>query len=336
VLILKRIIILLSLILITSCQGSINRIGKPLLGTVVNITFIGDTEKAPKTAQEVFAEIERIESLMSPYRPGSDVYRLNRDGGAGPVTVSAETYDLIRKSADLSAETGGCFDITFASMANLWDYKNKNFVLPSRPAVAALLPLIGSRNIIFNPDKMSISFARPGMKIGLGAIAKGYAVSRGIDVLRKRGVSDAIVEAGGDLQVIGTKHGKPWITGLRHPRRSVILLTVDLADMDAVATSGDYERFVMRSGVRYHHIIDPRTGYPANTFSSVSVFSKSAVLSDAYATAIFVMGIDGAREFLKRHGEIDVILADQEVNLYISSRLKDRVTLLEEARVEWL
>jgi thiamine biosynthesis lipoprotein len=320
----------------TSCQGSINRISKPLMGTIVNVTFIGDAETAPRTAQAVFDEIERIESLMSPYRPESDVYRLNRDGGAGPVAVSAETYDLIRKSADVSVETGGCFDITFAAMANLWDYKNKNFVPPSRTAVAALLPLVCSKNIIFNPDKKSVAFARPGMKMGLGAIAKGYALSRGIEVLKREGISDAIVEAGGDLQVMGTKHGKPWITGLRHPRRNVILLTIDLADMDAVATSGDYERFVLRNGVRYHHIIDPRTGYPANTFSSVSVFSKSAVLSDAYATAIFVMGLDGAREFLKRHGEIDVILADRNVNLFISRRLKERVTLLEKVKVEWL
>ena len=331
-----RIIVILSLVMITSCQGSISRIGKPLLGTVINLTIVGDPKKAPQTSQAVFDEIERIESLMSPYRQGSDVYRLNRDGGAGPVAVSAETYDLIRKSVDLSAETGGCFDITFASIANLWDYKNKNLVPPSGPAVAALLPLVGSRNIILNPGKKSVAFARPGMKIGLGAVAKGYAVSRGIDLLRKKGISDAIVEAGGDLQVSGTKHGKPWITGLRHPRRNVILLTIELADMDAVATSGDYERFVMRNGVRYHHIIDPRTGYPANTFSSVSVFSKSAVLSDAYATAIFVMGLEGAREFLKRHGEIDVILADKKVNLYISRRLKERITFLEKAGVEWL
>jgi thiamine biosynthesis lipoprotein len=313
-----------------------SRIGRPLLGTVVNVTIIGNPEKAPQTAQAVFTEIERIESLMSPYRPGSDVYRLNRDGGSGPVRVGAETYDLIRRSVNMTAETGGCFDITFASMERLWDYKNKNFTPPSRPAVAALLPLVGSRNIIFYPDKKSIAFARPGVKIGLGAIAKGYAVSRGIEVLKKEGISDGIVEAGGDLQVMGSKHGKPWITGLRHPRREVILLAIDLSDMDAVATSGDYERFVMRNGVRYHHIIDPRTGYLADTFSSVSVLSKNAVLSDAYATAIFVMGLDGAREFLKRHGEIDVILADRDVNLYISRRLKDRIMFLEKAKVEWL
>jgi FAD:protein FMN transferase len=332
----RIVVILLILIVTSSCQGPISRIGKPLMGTVVNLTFIGDAEKAPRTAQVVFGEIERIESLMSPYRPESDTYRLNRDGGAGPVVVNRETYDLIRKSVNVTTETGGCFDITFACMEHLWDYKKNNFTPPSPSAVAALLPLIGSQNILFYPDKKSISFARPGMKIGLGAIAKGYAVSKGIEALKNKGISDAIVEAGGDLQVMGTKHGKPWITGLRHPRRNIILLTIDLADMDAVATSGDYERVVIRNGVRYHHIIDPRTGYPANTFSSVSVLSKNAVLSDAYATAIFVMGLEGAREFLKRHGEIDVILADQKVNLYISRRLKDRVTFLEKANVEWM
>jgi FAD:protein FMN transferase len=252
------------------------------------------------------------------------------------VAVSGETYELVRKSVEISAETGGCFDITFAALSRLWDYKDKNFITPAGTAVAALLPLVGSGNIKLDPAAQSIAFARHGMKIGLGAIAKGYAVERGIDVFRKNGIRSAIVEAGGDLQVMGSRGSRPWITGLRDPRRDSILLTIDLRDLDAVATSGDYERFVMRDGVRYHHIIDPRTGYPTKTFSSVTVISKNAVLSDAYATAIFVMGLEKARGFLGRHAEIDVILADQDVNLYISERLRKRITFLEKMKTEWL
>ena len=332
----KRSLPLILLFLLISCDGNLNRIGRPQLGTVVNVTFIGDTAVAPQTAQAVFDEIERVESLMSPHRPGSDIDRLNREGAAGPVTVSAETYDLIKKSADISAETGGCFDVTFAAIEHLWNYKDKRFSPPARAAVASLLPLVNSKNILFYPEKKGVAFARPGMKIGLGAIAKGYAVQRGIIALKKKGVRNGIVEAGGDLQVIGSKFGRPWITGLRHPRKDTILATINLEDMDAVATSGDYERFVMRNGVRYHHIIDPRTGYPTDTFTSVTVLSKNAVLSDAYATALFVMGLDTAREFLARHGEIDVILADKNVKLYMSKRLKGRVALLEQVTVEWL
>jgi thiamine biosynthesis lipoprotein len=323
-------------VFILSCSGSVIHMSKPQLGTIVNLTFIADQEAAPGIARDVFAEIERIENLMSPVRTASDVYRLNAGAGRGPVAVGAETFGLIKKSSEVSSETGGCFDITFASIARLWDYKNKNFSPPSREAVAGLLPLVNFRNVVMHPERRSISFARPGVKIGLGGIAKGYAVQRGVEVLRKRGVDSAIVEAGGDLQVMGNNRGKSWVTGLRHPRKNAILLAIELDDMDAVATSGDYERLVMRGDRRYHHIIDPRTGYPTDTFSSVTVISKNAVLSDAYATAIFVMGLEGAREFLNRHAEIGVILADQQVNVYISQRLKDRITLLDKAKVEWL
>ena len=210
------------------------------------------------TTEAVFGEISHIEALLSPVRPESDVSRLNRDGGAGPVAVSRETYDLVARSVAISGETGGSFDITFAPLEPLWNYKNRNFVPPSAGAVAALLPFVGYDKLRFLPDRGAIAFARPGMRIGLGGMGKGYAVEKGIDVLRKRGVEAGIVTAGGDLQVMGNKFGKPWITGLRDPRRDAILLTLGLEDGDAISTSGDYERFVMHGGVRYHHILDPQ------------------------------------------------------------------------------
>jgi len=320
----------------SSCQGSLIHISRPQLGTLVNLTFIDDEERAPETARAVFDEIERIENLMSPVRTSSDVYRVNRMKESGPVAVSAETYDLIKKSIDVSVETGGCFDISFASIAQVWDYKSKHFIPPGGKTVASLLPLVNYRNIILYPEKRSIAFALPGVKIGLGGIAKGYAAQRGIAILRRRGIRSAIVAAAGDLQVMGTKYGKRWIVGLKNPRKNSIMLTIGLDDGDAVSTSGDYERFAVYRGRRYHHIIDPRTGFPADTFSSVSVISKNPVLSDAYSTAIFVMGFERAKEFLTRHAEIDVILIDQKLNAYISSRLKDRITFLDAAIVDWL
>jgi thiamine biosynthesis lipoprotein len=319
-----------------SCQGHVIRISKPLLGTIVSLTFIADDESAPQTAQAVFNEIERIDTMMNPARPGSDVYRLNEQGWKGPVAVSGETFDIIQKSTDVSIETDGCFDITVASIARLWDFEAKRFTLPGRGAVAVYLPLVGYRNILLHPEKKSVAFARPGVKIGPYSMVRGYAVLRGLEVLRGRGVQSAMVEAGGNVQVMGTRHGKNWTAGLRHPRKNSIILTLELEQLDAVATSGDFERFVMHNNRRYHHIINPRTGYPAETFAFASVISKNAELSDAYATAIFVMGLDGAREFLKRHAELGVILADQQIKLYISKKLKDRITLLEQVKVEWL
>lgn len=332
----KRAIILILVPLLWSCRGAVNSVSRPLVGTIVTVTFICDQEDAPATGEAVFGEIARIERLMAPSDGQSDVSAINRGSGSGPVTVSRETYDLVEKSVRISAETDGSFDITFAPLAPLWNYKDRNFVPPSPGAVAALLPLIGSDKIRLYPERRAVAFALPGMKIGLGAIAKGYAVERGIMALRKRAVESGIVEAGGDLQVIGSKFGKPWVTGLRDPRTDAILLSLELEDGDAIATSGDYERFVMRNGVRYHHIIDPRTGYPASGFSSVSVLSGSASLSDAYATAIFVMGPGRVKEFLGRHAEISVILVDQKERLSISRKLKERVTMLEQRNITWL
>jgi thiamine biosynthesis lipoprotein len=332
---LKRLLFFICILGLSSCQGSIVNVSKFQLGTLINLTFIDDEGRAPRTAEAVFDEIERIENLMSPYRRSSDVYRLNHEV-AGPVRVSKETFDLVKKSIHVSVETGGCFDITFASIAGLWDYKSKDFVPPDRSTVARMLPLVGYRNIILYPKIRAIAFARPGVKIGLGGIAKGYAVQRGIETFRKRGVRSAIVEAGGDLQVIGTKFGKRWNIGLKDPRKNSIMLSLGLDDGEAVATSGDYERFATYRGVRYPHIIDPRTGYPTDKFASVSVISQSATLSDAYATSIFVMGLDRAREFLARHAEIAVILVDPKQNVYISSGLRDRITFLEHVKVTWL
>ncbi len=332
----KRFLFFIFLLGLSSCQGSIVHVSKFQLGTLINLTFIGDEVRAPQTAEAVFDEIERVENLMSPYRRSSDVYRLDHMKVRGPVPVSKETYNLVKKSVDLSVETGGCFDITFASIAGLWDYKSKNFVPPDTSIVERMLPLVNYRNIILYPERRAIAFTRPGVKIGLGGIAKGYAVHRGIEIFRKRGVRSAIVEAGGDLQVMGTKFGKRWNIGLKNPRENSIMLSLGLEDGEAVATSGDYERFATYRGVRYSHIIDPRTGRPTDNFASVSVISESATLSDAYATAIFVMGLDRAREFLARHAEIGVILVDRKQNAYISSRLRDRITFLEHVKVTWL
>lgn len=332
----KRIIIIALIASLWSCRGAVNSVSRPLLGTMVTVTFIADPEDAPATGEAVFNEIARVEELLSPVRPESDVSRLNRDGGAGPVAVSRETYDLVARAVAISGETDGSFDITFAPLEPLWNYKNRNFVPPSSGAVAALLPRVGYEKLRLLPGRGAIAFDRAGMRIGLGGVGKGYAVEKGIAVLRKRGIEAGIVTAGGDLQVMGTKFGRPWVTGLRDPRRDAILLTLGLEDGDAISTSGDYERFVMHDGVRYHHILDPRTGYPATGFCSVSVLSKSSPLSDAYATAIFIMGPERAREFLDRHSEIGVILVDMKEKLFISKKLKGRVTMLERRNITWL
>ena len=327
---------ILAALVLSSCQGSIIHVSKPLMGTLVNLTYIGDPTAAGEISRAAFSEAGRIDALLSPTRTESDVFRLNEGAGRWPVAVSAEARALIKKSAAISGETEGCYDPTAAPLSALWDFTNKKFTPPDSGVVAAVRALADYRNIQFPQDGKSVFLKAPGMKIGLDAVGRGYAVRKALDALSARGVRSAIVEEGGNLQVLGTKYGKKWITGLRNPRKSSILLNIELEDMDAVSTCGDYDRFALVNGRRYHDIIDPRTGYPAEGFSSVTVISKHPVLSAGYARAIFVMGLVSARTFLARHGEIDVILVGSDLKLYASSRLKKRIAFIENPVVEWL
>ena len=328
-------IYLILLLTIFSCKDSIHRVSRPQLGTIVNLTIISDNETASEASSAVFNEIERIENLMSLYVSDSEISKINSNAGKKNTFVSKEIHKMIKKSVEISVLTNGAFDITFASIGNLWDFKNENFEPPLSSKINKKIHLVNFKNIQIN-NNYSIFLKKHGMKIGLGGIAKGYAVQRGVEVLQEKGVKSAIVEEGGDLQVLGTKYGKRWKTGLIHPRGRKLFLTIDLDNLDSIATSGDYERFIMYRGKRYSHIIDPRTGYPTNTFASVSVVSKDPVLSDAYATALFVMGVDDAIKFLNFHKNISVVMIDIKMNIYISKQLKNRIKLLEERKINWL
>jgi thiamine biosynthesis lipoprotein len=329
-------ILIFCLTLVSSCRESVHKVSRPLLGTIINLTIVADTETASKAAEQAFKEIERIEFLMSPYRESSDIFRINTDAWREPVRVSGEVFSLVKRAVRIWSESDGAFDVTFASMSGLWNFKKKGFVPPSIGAIRSRLALVGSHLLALDESKSTVAFTKRGTRVGLGAIAKGYAVNRAVLKLKGLGLDSAIVEAGGDLQVLGDKFGKPWMTGLRHPRKQSLLLTLTLQHGDSIATSGDYERFTIYQGKRYHHIIDPRTGYPADTLVSVSVISKDPVISDSYATAIFVMGMKKARQFLRRHGEIQVIIMDCDMKVYISEALKERVKLLEKMPIEWI
>jgi len=330
------LITLLSYFLSCTNDRSIYRVSRPLLGTIVNLTLICDKEMAAPASSAAFKEIARIEALMSPYMNKSDVYRINSEAGRVPVRVGAETLSLVEFSGKISSETGGAFDITFASIAGLWDYRKKNFTPPAESEIKALLPLVNYRNIVINSRESTVRLVKKGVKIGLGAIAKGYAVKRAVKVLDEMGIGSAIVEAGGDLQVVGDKNGEKWLTGLKNPRGGDILMAFHLESRESVATSGDYERRTDYHGKRYHHIIDPRTGRPTETFSSVSVISGDAVVSDAYATAFFVLGLDGTLEMLKKHPELTVILIGLDGSIYISRGLKDRIRPVHEIKPVWI
>lgn len=278
---------------IAACGGrdQVYRETKLLMGTMVEITVAAASEREARSAMaSALEEIERVEVLLSSHRPTSLVAKINREAHASPVLVNDEIYGLLKSSLAYSRAGGGAFDITVWPLMQLWKFERGGEV-PPRNAIAEKLPLVGYRNLILDDAERSVGFQVDGMGLDLGAIAKGWAVDRAIATLKERGIRNAIVDAGGDLRIIGGHPGKGyWRIGVQHPREGGrLLLTLDLRDT-AIVTSGDYERFFMADGVRYHHLLDPSTGMPAGRCRSVTVLAATATEADALSTAAFVLG----------------------------------------------
>ncbi|HPJ38579.1 MAG TPA: FAD:protein FMN transferase [Spirochaetota bacterium] len=326
-----------SMVFLSCKESHTYRVGRPLIGTLINLTIVTDSEAhAAKAAEAAFAEIARIESLFSPFRKESDVFRMNAFGGTREVPVSDESLRLLKQAVDISAATDGAFDVTFATLSGLWRVGSDPFVPPSGKRVQELLQYMGADKILLSLQKKSVRFKNRKTKIGLGGIAKGYAILRAIEVLRAHGITKAIVDAGGDVQVLGSRDGSPWRVGLIHPRTKNIIAVLALEPGQSVATSGDYERFSMYKGRRYHHIIDPRTGFPAEGMASVSVLCSDPVAADAYATAFFVMGMERARGILSQRKDLQAIIIDNNMKIYVSKGLKGQVTWNGNIGIAWL
>jgi thiamine biosynthesis lipoprotein len=309
------------------------------MGTRVSINvYVGERTAADAGAavEAAFAEIERIEQIMSEWRPSSELSQLN-DGAGGPLRpLSEELFAVLKRSKEIAEATGGAFDPTFYAVGQLWKFDPGSHP-PTREAIKEKLPLVDWRSIELDPATRSGRLARPGMKVGLGAIAKGYAVDRASAVLRERGFVDHIVEGGGDTYVSGTKNGKPWMVGVQNPgaklqregglqprqKQAVVLGALPSSDR-SVVTSGDYERFFEYEGRRYAHILDPRTGWPvdaARSPQSVTVVAANAMDADAYCTAVAVMGPDTGMAFVESRPELGAIIIDHAGKVTISSNL---------------
>jgi FAD:protein FMN transferase len=265
-----------------------------LLGTVVDVQVIcknSSRKKAEAVIDKVHGEIERLENLMSPYREGSDIFRVNMDAASSPVKISEETFRVIKKSIEISNMTDGAFDISFSPAAKIWKLKGENPEIPGEELIREKLALVDYRKIILDDKKKTIFFSKKAMEIGLGGIAKGTAINLAIDVLRKEGFEDALVNAGGDIYASGlNKKNKAWKIGIKNPRnKSEFLAKVDISNR-AIVSSGDYERMIMINGKRYHHILDTKTGRPSEKCISVTVVGEDAETADAIATALFVLG----------------------------------------------
>jgi len=297
------------------------------MGSRFEVTAVASDEAAAWRAIEAaYAEIDRIEALISSWREDSETSALNRRAGSGPVGVSPELFQLIRRALSVSELTGGAFDITFAGAGNLWDFKSPSPRLPEPAAVAAALADVGFRLVRLDPRAGTVELARPGVRIGFGAIGKGYAANRAVAAMKELGVRAGVVNAGGDLLAFGRREdGRPWTVAIADPRapdRPFALL--DVGDR-AVVTSGDYESFVMIDGVRYAHILDPRTGYPVRGVESVTVICPDAELADALATGLFVLGPRAGIELVDRLHGVEALIVDADGEPHGSANLESGV-----------
>ncbi len=271
-------------------QDASIKIQRPLMGTVWGIEVVhhGNAAAAQQAIDAAFTELERIDRLMSEWKPDSPISLVNQNAGKGPVEVPEELRAMLQRSIRYSEISHGAFDITWRGMGGIWHFDD-TFTVPTKQEVAKARRNVDYRAIQIEGNRVFLP--RPEMSIGLGGIAKGYAVDRAAHVLDRAGFHDYLVDGGGDIRVSGHKQGHPWNLGIQHPRepRGTLLGRVRLTK-GVLATSGDYERFRIVDGVRYHHIIDVRTGYPAMACQSVSILAPEAEKAVVLAKVVFILG----------------------------------------------
>jgi FAD:protein FMN transferase len=285
----------------------IERVQDGIMGTRVQVELWADERAAGERAVEaVLAEMRRIDRQMSTYKSTSEISLVNAQAAQRPIAVSTELYGLLQTALEYSQLTDGAFDITYASVGYLYDFKHR--VRPDEQQIAAALPGINFRHVQLEPLDRTVRFAQPGVRIDLGGIGKGHAVDRSIELLQRRGIRHALVTAGGDSRIIGDRFGKPWIIGIRHPdQKGQVIARIPLEDA-AISTSGDYERYFDEAGTRYHHIINPRTGHSASKVRSATIIGPTATRTDGLSKTAFVLGPERALEIYNSIQNIDAVL----------------------------
>jgi len=291
------------------------------MGSRFDITVVAENELQGNNFIDIAVnEISRIEKLISSWDANSQTSEINRNAGIKSVLVDDELFQLIQRCIKISKLTEGAFDISYASMDKVWFFDGSMTEMPTEEAIKNSVSKVGYQNIILDETKQSVFLKLEGMKIGFGAIGKGYAADKAKALLQSKGVTSGIVNASGDLDAWGTQpDGKDWMVAIVNPLNKEKIFSWMPVHNAAVVTSGNYEKYVRFNDVLYTHIIDPRTGYPATGILSATIFTKTAELADALATSIFVMGVDTGLDFVNQLNGVECILVDAE-NKVITSK----------------
>src|SRR5271170_5228425 len=286
----------------------VNRVADGIMGTRITVELWSeDKEKADHAIDAVLDEMRRLDDSMSTYKPTSEVSQVIAKAADGPMHISKELFDLLVTAKEYSVITDGAFDITYASVGYMYDFRKH--VRPNEEQINKALPAVNFRHVLLDAKNQTVQFSQKGVRIDLGGIAKGYSVDGGIEVLKSLGYTRAYVSAGGDSRIIGDRFGKPWMVGIRDPRKGEgeVITRIPLVNA-AISTSGDYERFFDEGGVRYHHIIDPHTGHSASKVRSATVIGPYATRTDGLSKTAFVLGPEKAMEIYNRIDDIDAII----------------------------
>lgn len=291
-----------------------------IMGTSIRVELWCDDRVAAEAAMSaVMDEMHRIDRAMSPHKAESELSRINRHAADMPVPVSDEMAKLIARAIEFSELSEGAFDITYASAGQLYDYRLQ--VKPTDEALSEACEAIGYKNLILDAQAQTLRFARAGMRIDLGGFAKGHAVDLGAAILARRGITNAIVTAGGDSHVLGDRRGRPWTIGIRDPRKAGEVVAVLPLENVAISTSGDYERFFEKDGVRCHHVIDPKTGLSPSSVHSVTILADDGLTTEALSKSVFVMGLERGMRLVESLKDVDAVVVDAGGGLHYSSGL---------------
>jgi len=303
-------------------RGGWYRREEAIMGTAIQVELWSDNPRLAEAGlQAVIDEMHRIDRAMSPHKPDSELSRINRDAGARPVPLSDEMFGLLSRANAFSTLSDGAFDITFAGVGQLYDYRER--IRPTDAALARARTSVGYRHLVLDPQARSVRFGLEGMRIDLGGFAKGHAVDCGATILRRLGITNAIVTAGGDSHVLGDRRGRPWTVAIRDPRRAGEVVAVLPLEDVAISTSGDYERFFDDGDERCHHVIDPRTGKSPSSVRSVTILADDGLTTEGLSKSVFVMGVAEGLRLIESQPGVDAVVVDAHGVLHCSSGLLD-------------